>query len=121
MSKNSILLDKTLHFSVRILSLDRYLKKEKREFVISKQIVRCGTSIGANAHEAIYAVSKADFISKLQISLKECAETEYWLRLLILSDYLPEREGSSLLADCGAIKGILTATLKSSKMIRDPQ
>ena len=115
MSKDSILLEKTLHFSVRILEMDRYLKREKREFVVSKQVVRSGTSIGANAHEALFAVSRADFIAKLQIALKECAETEYWLRLLLMAGYLSEKVGNSMLKDCGEIKGILMATLKTAK------
>ena len=78
-------------------------------------MIRSGTSIGANANEAVYGSSKADFIAKLQISLKETAETEYWLRLLILSEYLTEAEGNSLLEDCMEIKRILIATLNTVK------
>lgn len=115
MSQNSILLDKSLHFAARIVKLYQYLSKEKRETVISKQIIRSGTSIGANANEAVYGVSKADFIAKLQISLKETAETEYWLRLLVLSGYITETEGDSLLHDCLEIKRILVSTLKTTK------
>ena len=88
MAQNSVLLDKALSFAARIVKLHRYLIKEKHEGVISKQIIRSGTSIGANANEAIYGVSKPEFIMKLQISLKETAETEYWLRLLVSTDYL---------------------------------
>ena len=84
MAQDSILLDKSLHFAARIVKLHRYLTKEKHESIISKQIIRSATSIGANANEAIYGSSKADFLAKLHISLKETAETEYWLRLLIL-------------------------------------
>ncbi len=115
MAQNSILLDKSLKFAARIVKLHKYLTKEKRETVISKQIIRSATSIGANANEAIYGVSKADFIAKLHISLKEAAETEYWLRLLILSDYIKENESDSLLQDCLELKKILIATLNSSK------
>ena len=115
MSQNSVLIEKTLYFSARIIKLHKYLTKEKHESVISKQIVRSATSIGANANEAIYGISKADFIAKLQISLKETAETEYWLQLLMLSDYLTENEGQSLLQDCLAIKKILVATLNTAK------
>lgn len=115
MAQKSILLDKALLFATRIVKLHRYLLKEKRECVISKQIIRSATSIGANANEAVYGISKADFISKLQISLKETAETEYWLRLLILSDYITEKEGNSLLADCLEIKRILVSTLNTAK------
>ena len=115
MSANSIILDKSLSFAARIVKLHKYLVKEKKETVISKQIIRSGTSIGANANEAVYGVSKADFIAKLQISLKETAETEYWLRLLILSEYISEKEGESLLNDCLEIKRILVATLNTAK------
>ena len=115
MSQNSPLLDKSLHFAARIVKLYRYLQKEKHESILSKQIIRSATSIGANAKEAVYGISKADFIAKLQISLKETAETEYWLRLLILSDYLTEAEGESLLNDCLEIKRILVSTLKTAK------
>ena len=115
MAQNSILLDKSLRFAARIVKLQQYLSRQKRETVISKQILRSGTSIGANANEAIYGISKADFIAKLQISLKETAETEYWLRLLVLSEYLTEAEGNSLIEDCLEIKRILVATLNSAK------
>ena len=115
MAANSILLDKSLKFAARIVKLHKYLIKEKKEAIISKQIIRSGTSIGANANEAVYGVSKADFIAKLQISLKETAETEYWLRLLILSEYIPEQEGDSLLNDCLEIKRILVSTLNTAK------
>ena len=115
MAQNSILLDKSLLFAARIVKLNKYLTKEKKETVISKQIIRSATSIGANANEAIYGQSKADFIAKLQISLKETAETEYWLRLLMLSDYITEKEGGSLLNDCLEIKKILISTLNTAK------
>ena len=115
MSENSILLEKSLKFAARIVKLYQYLSKQKKETVISKQIIRSGTSIGANANEAVYGVSKAEFIAKLQISLKETAETEYWLRLLVLSEYLTEEEGRSLLNDCLEIKRILVATLNTAK------
>ena len=115
MARNSILLDKSLLFAARIVKLNKYLTKEKKETVIAKQIIRSATSIGANANEAIYGQSKADFIAKLQISLKETAETEYWLRLLMLSDYITEKEGGSLLNDCLEIKKILISTLNTAK------
>ena len=115
MSRNSVLLDKSLHFSARIVKLCRYLSDKRRDTVISKQIFRSATSIGANANEAIYAVSKADFVAKLHISLKEAAETEYWLRLLVLSDSITSEEGKSLLKDCLEIKKILIATLNKVK------
>ncbi len=115
MASDSILLNKTLKFAARIVKLQKYLIKEKKETVISKQIIRSGTSVGANANEAVYGISKADFIAKLQISLKETAETEYWLRLLVLTDYITEQEGDSLIDDCLEIKRILVSTLNTAK------
>lgn len=113
--ENNVLLTKSLAFASRIVKLHKYLIKEKHEGIISKQIIRSATSIGANANEAVYGISKADFIAKLQISLKETAETEYWLRLLILSEYITEAEGNSLLTDCLEIKRILISTLNTAK------
>ena len=113
--ENNPLLTKSLAFASRIVKLHKYLIKEKHEGIISKQIIRSATSIGANANEAVYGISKADFIAKLQISLKETAETEYWLRLLMLSDYITEAEGNSLLTDCLEIKRILISTLNTAK------
>ena len=113
--KENLLIDKSIAFAARIVKLNQYLSKNKKETVISKQIVRSGTSIGANINEANYGQSKADFISKMHIALKETAETEYWLRLLILSEYISEKEGESLLNDCLEIKRILVATLNTAK------
>lgn len=116
--KENPLLNKALRFAARIVKLYNYLSKEKKETVISKQIIRSGTSIGANANEAAYGVSKADFISKMQIALKETAETEYWIRLLILSEYISDNEGNSLLNDCMKIKRILISSLNTAKQKR---
>ena len=80
--KENILIDKSIDFAARIIKLRKFLEEKQKEHIISKQIVRSGTSIGANINEAKYGKSKADFIAKLHISLKEMAETEYWLRLL---------------------------------------
>lgn len=115
MENNNPLLDKSLKFAARIVKLYQYLVKEKKESIISKQIIRSGTSIGANANEAAYGVSQADFIAKMQIALKETAETEYWLRLLILSDFIEKNHGESMLSDCLEIKRILIASLKTAK------
>ena len=115
MYSESPLLEKSLKFATRIVKLHQYLVKEKKESIISKQIIRSGTSIGANANEAVYGVSQADFIAKLQISLKETAETEYWLRLLVMSGYIDETQGNSMINDCLEIKRILIASLKTAK------
>ena len=107
MTYSSPLLEKSLYFAARIVKLYQFLSKEKKETIISKQIIRSGTSIGANANEAVYGVSQADFIAKLQISLKETSETEYWLRLLNLSGYIDDKQAQSLIDDCLEIKRIL--------------
>ena len=104
MSQKTVLLDKALNFAARIVKLQKYLVSEKKETIISNQIVRSGTSIGANINEAIYGQSKKDFIAKLSIFLKETAETEYWIKLLALSDYLTAEEADSLIFDCLEIK-----------------
>lgn len=94
------MLEKSLKFAVRIVKLYQYLVNEKKESIISKQIIRSGTSIGANANEAAYGVSQADFVSKMQISLKETAETEYWLRLLVMTGYIDEAQCNSMINHC---------------------
>ena len=113
--KANILVDKSLYFAARMLKLHRFLIKSKKETVVSRQIVRSGTSIGANINEANYGQSRADFISKLHIALKETAETEYWLKLLILSDCIDKNLGDSLLEDCLEIKRLLIASLNTAK------
>ena len=106
---------KSFRFAVRIVKLCRYLMETQREYVLSKQIMRAGTSIGANVAEAQQAQSRADFISKLSIALKEAVETNYWLRLLRETDYLQESEFHSLHQDCRELERMLTAILKSTK------
>ncbi len=113
--KENILIAKSIDFGARIVKLHQYLVKTKHESVLSKQILRSGTSIGANINEAQYGHSKADFIAKLHISLKETAETEYWLRLLQKSEYLDEPMAASLLNDCLEIKRILIASITTAK------
>ena len=113
--KDNVLIDKSISFAARIIKLHRFLIKNKKETIISKQIVRSGTSIGANINEANYGQSKADFISKLHIALKETAETEYWLKLLIMSEYITNEMGESLLMDCLEIKRILIASINTAK------
>ena len=106
---------KSFQFAIRIVNLHKYLRKEKKEFVLSKQLLRSGTSIGANVAEAQQAQSRADFISKLTISLKEAAETNYWLRLLHASDFLSDTEFQSVHNDCRELEKILTAIIKTSR------
>lgn len=113
--KNNPLLEQSLNFAIQIIKLQKKLIKEKREIIISKQIIRSATSIGANINEANYASSKLDFVSKLHISLKECAETEYWLRLLEKSEYINEEYANKLLIDCLSIKKMLISSLNTTK------
>lgn len=113
--KENLLIDKSIEFAARIVKLNQFLTQSKKETVISKQIVRSGTSIGANINEANYGQSKADFISKLHIALKETAETEYWIRLLYMSEYIDEKLSTSLLNDCLEIKRILIASINTAK------
>ncbi len=113
--RDNILIDKSITFASRIIKLNQYLVKDKNENIISKQIVRSGTSIGANINEANYGQSKADFISKLHIALKETAETEYWIKLLKLSEYISEEMANSLLNDCLDIKRILISSINTAK------
>ena len=111
----NIIEKKSFDFAIRIVRLYKYLCDKKKEFVLSKQLLRSGTSIGANVAEAQQAQSKADFISKISIALKETTETKYWLRLLNATDYLSDIETKIILADCVEIEKILTTILKSSK------
>ena len=113
--KENLLIEKSISFATRIIKLHQYLIKTQKETIISKQIVRSGTSIGANINEANYGQSKADFISKMHIALKETAETEYWLNLLVKSEYIPDDMGKSLLNDCMEIKRILIASINTAK------
>jgi len=113
--KENILKDKAYKFALRIVKLYQYLADEKKEFVMSKQILRSGTSIGANIEEANQAQSKIDFIHKLSISQKESFETHYWLRLLRDSDFLNEKLADSLLKDCEEIQKLITSSIKTAK------
>ena len=113
--KENLLIDKSIAFASRIMKLHQYLIKTKKETIISKQIIRSGTSIGANINEANYGQSKADFISKMHIALKETAETEYWLKLLMISENITDDMGKSLINDCLEIKRILVASINTAK------
>jgi four helix bundle protein len=117
-SRKDVVKDKSYTFALRIVNVFKYLSAVKREFVLSKQLLRSGTSIGANVAEAKQAQSRADFISKLSIALKESVETEYWINLLQDSKYLTEKEAESLLSDCVEIVRLLTAILKTTGKVR---
>ena len=106
---------KSFLFAVRIVKLSKHLNTGKKEYVLSKQLLRAGTSIGANIAEAEQAQSRADFISKMNIALKEAVETDYWLRLLQAADYLSENEFLSIHNDCRELEKMLTAIVKTAK------
>jgi len=113
--KESVLREKSYQFSLRIIKLYKYICAEKKEYVLSKQILRSGTSIGANVEEANHGQSKSDFIHKLSIAQKEAFETDYWLRLLRDSEYLTVPQADSLLNDCRELQKLLTASIKTAK------
>ena len=112
---DSILRDKAKEFAKEIIFLCRKLKINRKESVLMNQILRSATSIGANLHEAQYAQSKKDFISKLEIAQKECYETGYWLELLFETNCLDEEEYKKLQNECGAIRRMLISSLKTVK------
>ena len=114
--KYNIIQEKSLQFSVRIVKLSRYLKRNKKEAVISNQILKSGTSIAANVAEAIASISKAEFSAKISISYKEAQETKYWLNLLFQTDSISEIQYFSLLNDCEEILKILFSILKKTRI-----
>ena len=104
---------KSKKFAVRIVNLYKYLCDEKKEYVLSKQILRCGTSIGANIAESECAISNKDFLAKIYIALKECSETIYWLDLLFETDYLSKTEYESIKNDCEELRKMMSSTTKT--------
>jgi len=107
MKSENIIQQKSFAFAIRIVNLYKYLRNEKKEFVLSKQILRSGTSIGANVEESIGGQSDKDFFTKLTISYKEARETVYWLKLLLATDYISQEQADSLLKDAEEICKIL--------------
>ncbi len=112
---NSIRRDKAKEFAKKVVFICREIKSEKKEAVLVNQLLRSATSIGANIHEAQYAQSTKDFISKLEIAQKECYETEYWLELLFETNSIDEKDYKPLQNDCGAIRRMLISSLKTIK------
>ena len=111
---NNVISEKSFEFSVRIVNLAKHLRHSKKEYILSNQILRCGTSIGANIAEAQRGQSTADFAAKMTIALKEANETQYWLRLLFRTEYISEKEYNSLNADLDEILCLLTAICKTA-------
>ncbi len=112
--KKGTVKEKSFNFAIKIVKLYKYLTEEKKEFVLSKQILKSGTSIGANINEAQQGQSKKDFLTKMNISLKECTETKYWIELLSATDYMTNEQKDSILSDCIEIEKMLTSIVKTT-------
>src|SRR5262245_47064769 len=119
--KGNAVKDKSFAFALRVVKLAKYLEIEKREFVLSRQVLRSGTAIGALVREAEHAESKADFIHKMSIALKEANETLYWLELLNQSDYVDNQNYQSISAEAEELVKLLTAIVKTSKLTRNSE
>ena len=115
MDKNNPIAEMTKQFALRIIKMYRYLQEDKKEYVLSKQVLRSGTSIGANVRESIYAQSRADFVSKLSIALKESSETEYWIELLHESGFVDDKTFDSIFDDNSKISATLINIIKKTK------
>ena len=114
--KENIVYDKAFQFAIRIVKAYQHLTNEKKEVILSKQLLRCGTSIGANITEAIGAISKADFSNKISISYKECLETKYWLSLLKDTGFINQKTFTSIFSEADEIAKILFSILKSTRI-----
>ena len=114
----NIIVEKSFDFAVRIVNLHKYLTREHKEFILSKQLLRSGTSIGANVSEAQRGQSKADFTAKMSIALKEASESEYWIKLLYRTEYLSKEQYNSLNTDIQELIGLLTAICRTSNQTK---
>lgn len=112
---DNVIENKSFQFAIRIVRLYKFLCEEKKEYILSRQLLRAGTSIGANVTESQQAQSKPDFVSKISIALKEASETKYWIKLLGATEYLSENQTKSILDNCVEIEKILVTILKSAK------
>ena len=112
---DNLIQERSFGFALRIVNVCKYIQSEEKEFIMTKQLLRSGTSIGANVAESEHAQSRADFCSKLNIALKEAAETDYWLRLLYAAKYLNQKEFQSIYEDCKEIERLLAAIVKTTK------
>lgn len=114
-TNENIIAEKSKLFAIRIVNLYKYILKEKKEYILSKQLVRSGTSIGANVAEAICAISKKDFTAKMYIAYKECSESLYWIELLHKTEYLDDNEFCSIWNQCKELHKILSSITKSAE------
>lgn len=112
---DNIVLEKAMDFAIRIVRLYQYMTTEKKEFVISKQLLRSGTSIGANITEALSAVSRRDFLNKMYIAFKECSESLYWIELLYKTEYLTMSQYQSISSNCTELRKLLSSITKTTK------
>ena len=115
MKTDNMIVEKSKEFAIRTVRLYQHLEEKNQGFVLSKQVLKSGTSIGANVKEASRAQSKADCIAKMQIALKEASETEYWIELLMETKYITEKAGTSLLEDCRALIRLIMTIVKTAK------
>lgn len=115
MKTDNIIVEKSYKFAIRIVKMYQHLTSEKKEFILSKQILRSGTSIGANIEEAEGSISRKEFIAKIKIAYKEAKETRYWIRLLNDTDYIDQNTFQSIIADCDELLKIIVSILKSTK------
>lgn len=118
MKNENIIVNKSYKFAIRIVKMYQHLTSEKKEFILSKQILRSGTSIGANIEEAEGSISRKEFIAKIQIAYKEAKETRYWIKLLNDTDYIDQNIFQSIIADCDELLKIIVSILKSTKSNR---
>ncbi len=112
--KDNVVVQKSKAFAIRCVNLYKYLVETKKEYVMSKQLLRCGTSIGANVKEAMRGQSKADFGMKMNIALKEANESEYWLEILQETEYMTAEQSDSMLSDCRELLKLLTSIVKTT-------
>ncbi len=113
--KDNVVLTKSKDFAIRIINVYKYLREEKREPVLSKQLLRSGTSIGANVNEAVCGISHKDFLSKMYIAYKECSESLYWLELLYKTNYLSTEQYESINNDCLELRRLLSSITKTTR------
>ena len=111
----SIMLDKAKDFAVEVINVCKEIKQNQRESILTNQLIRSGTSVGANIHESKYASSTTDFIYKMQLALKECYESEYWLELLNRTGYIPDEQYKKIINECGQIRRMLISSLNTVK------
>lgn len=115
MAKYNVLIELSKQFAVNVIYVCKRIQEQQQEKILTTQLIRSGTSVGANIHEGNYASSRLDFVNKFQIALKECYETDYWLDIMQRTDYLSQDEYESLRNECSKIRKLLTSSIKTAK------